>query len=740
MDPSHLSINSDLLDILDKDNIVASGLIKKFSNLSIAGMEVTQATQHYKSSAHLSDPNDYGPDNSIKLIAGKPAWVRVYLSSIFGISGITATLEIQRRSFGVVWSTVSTLNPAAPALTSVPSNISTDYATVRGSLAATLNFIIPSETMIGTLRLIARVSAGSISAEAKTVVAVTLQQTLRLAGVMIAYNGPASSAAGAPNLQLPAPTLADLQAMGATALTLFPVQAAAEFRSAGTITLTHHLQDTSFPTSGCGAGWNALHAQVANVRTADGNQPGWIYYGIFPTGVPLGPVGGCGGGGVAVGPVNQPGVLAHEAGHAAGLGHAPAGGAPNPDASYPAYEPYDPPGTPQASIGEYGLNINNGIIASPQTFRDFMAYGGPTWISPYHYGRLLNNASFTPATVGVDQAWWKDIFWEEYKKWPWIPIPDPPPLKLELPMFPPYYPKQKIISLIVRIERGSVAEVMHVTRTEVSGGLDDARATGLVALLRGRDGEVLAEAPLIRLTRQASGCGGCDGGKDDNAGNYLAQALLPDAGEGAALEIGDGETVQWQRKAPEKAIEVRDFSAELEETREGRPVIRVKWQLSEPARELWLRWSRGQEREEPGWRSLSTTLTGDTALIDPRLLPAGEVLLQLVAHDGFFSTPSRTARLRLPGRPPAVSILHPVEGHTYRAGQSLRLWGVATDSEDRPVTGRNLVWRLNERELGHGAELWIDLEPGDHTISLRAEAPGGAGTTAVRIVVERNEA
>ncbi len=734
MTDSQLSFTPKIFEIFDKIDA-----IKKLSKLSIVGLEISQATQYYRADEHLSDAADRGVDNSIRLIAGKPAWVRVYLSSLFGVSGITGTLEIQRRHKGFLWITIATLSPAPPALTSIPSDLLASYAATREALNATLNFIIPSGTMFGTLRLVARVSAGSSSAETSTIVAVTLRQTLRLAGVMIAYNGPSSSAANAPNLQLPAPTLADLMAMGATALSLFPVQASADFRAAGTITLTNHLQDTSFPTSGCGAGWNALHAQVANARTADGNQPGWIYYGIFPTGVPLGPVGGCGGGGVAVGPVNEPGVLAHEAGHAAGLDHAPAGGAPNPDPNYPAYEPYDPPNTPQASIGEYGLDVNNGNIASPQTFRDFMAYGGPSWISPYHYGRLLNNASLNPVTVGVDHLWWKDLVLVEYKKWPWIPQPDPPPLNWELPVYPPYYPKQKVISLIVRVERGVIAEVLHVARTEVSAGLEAEKATGFVAMLSGKNNETLAQAPLLRLTRQASGCGSCDGGGDDNSTSYLAQAFVPDVDRGAALEITDGNTVVWQRKAPEKPITVKEFSARLEEgSKDGGALIHLEWALTAPASELWLRWST--EHDKGNWRSLSTTLSGKTDRIDPGLLPAGEVLLQLVAHDGFFSSPSKSVSLRVPERPADVSILHPVEGHTYLAGQTLRLWGAATGSDGKPVAARNLLWLLGEKELGHGPELWTPLEAGEHTLSLQVKTKAGVARASVRFTVERGEA
>ena len=73
-----------------------------------------------------------------------------------------------------------------------------------------------------------------------------------------------------------------------------------------------------------------------------------------------------------------------------------------------AYEPYDPAGTPNASIGEFGLNINNGDIINPQLFRDYMSYCGPGWISLYHHGRLINNNLLDPIVVGITRASWRD--------------------------------------------------------------------------------------------------------------------------------------------------------------------------------------------------------------------------------------------------------------------------------------------------------------------------------------------
>lgn len=704
--------------------------------LYIAGLEVTQAIQYYRADEHLTDTADRGADNSVRLIANKPAWVRVYVGSLFGASGIGGTLEVQRRSNGFIWQTIATLNPTPPVPASVGGlTLGETYADRRGTLDETLNFVIPGNQVIGTLRLIARVSSGSRTAEQRTTVRATLRQTLRLAGVMIAYNGPASMAANAPNLTLAAPVLADLQAMSGTTLTLFPVRSTAQFRTAGTLTLTNHLQDTSFPTSGCGAGWDALHAAVVNARTADGNQPGWIYYGLLPAGVPMGPVGGCGGGGVAVGPINQPGTLAHEAGHACGLPHAPAGGAPNADPNYPAYEPYDTPANRRASIGEYGLDINNGNIASPQTFRDFMAYGGPAWISLHHYGRLLDNARLSPVTVGIDHPWWKDFVWRERLKWPWYrwPLPDPPPLDfdLELPVYPPPFTPQDMISLIVRIENGRVAEVMHVARTRLHAGLEQAAATPFTAHLRGAQGEVLAEAPLQRLKTSACGCGSSHGDDDKPPTHYLAQALIPDVAPGHSLDISDGDDSVWERKAPAKPVRVDHLEAKLNRT----GGLQVQWEAGHDAVEYWLRWSRDGKQ----WQSLATGLLEPRVRLEAGQLPSGDVMLQVVAHDGFHSSASKPLKLTLPDRAPHITIHHPEDGFTYSEGQTLRLWASVSSDDGRDDDERRSVWMLGRKAIGEGLEAWTTLPPGEHKLVLRVEDATGSHDASVKVTVRPAE-
>ena len=89
--------------------------------------------------------------------------------------------------------------------------------------------------------------------------------------------------------------------------------------------------------------------------------------------------------------------MAHELGHAAGLQHAPCGqvGA-TADPNYPTYEPYTP-----ASIGEFGLDIDDGTVHLPLTDTDFMSYCGPNWISVYSHNKMFNNA-----TLGGGPCYW----------------------------------------------------------------------------------------------------------------------------------------------------------------------------------------------------------------------------------------------------------------------------------------------------------------------------------------------
>jgi hypothetical protein len=243
----------------------------------IDGIEVTQAIQRYHSASHLTDPADQGKDNAVQLVEGKAAWARVYVRTskrFREIPGVTGTLSVQ------IWWGLSN-NPLGPPqyLAAQPPGTVTarsnpPYATERGTLGDTLNFVIPDYMMFGwKMELVARVQTPSGANHTMTIeVAPMLRQTLRVAGIMVGYNGPRSTAPNAPTLRLPPPTLNDLTNTAGTTLLMYPVQNWAVVRSAGEIIWNRPLTDAPSCAGCCTPNWVALNTALAAQKTADGNH------------------------------------------------------------------------------------------------------------------------------------------------------------------------------------------------------------------------------------------------------------------------------------------------------------------------------------------------------------------------------------------------------------------------------------------------------------------------------------
>jgi hypothetical protein len=98
-------------------------------------------------------------------------------------------------------------------------------------------------------------------------------------------------------------------------------------------------------------------------------------------------------------------------------------------------------------------------------------------------------------------------------------------------------------------------------------------------------------------------------------------------------------------------------------------------------------------------------------------------MLQLIAHDGFFSHASRPIEITLPDRPAEIAILHPRAGSPYVAGQTIRLWGSAVAADGGPVLTDRCSWSVDGKKAGKGLDLFIAApRAGQHEIRFTVDS------------------
>lgn len=706
----------------------------------ISGIEVNQAIQYYKASRHLTDSADRGPDNSVALASNKAAWVRVYVRSGFFAAGtaVTGKLVVERQYsvFPLQWTAVGEYTPQG--LFSVTAPASADYATERGNIWSTLNFLLPAADVTGVMRVRAIIwpTAGSDADPSDTdevTVNATLLQTLRVRGILISYNGP-NAAGTVANMNLAAPTVADLQATCAQTHIVYPVENVGVYSSGGTIAWATPLTGMATEPGGCSQQWLDLNVAIAQARTNDGSRPDMLYVGLLPVGIPIANVGGCNSSGVSAVPNGQQWTMAHELGHAAGLQHGPCN-VPG-DASYPAYEPYDPANAPTASIGEFGLDINNGTIHPPAE-KDFMSYCGPNWISLYHYNLLYNNDAFDPRWVDAPRGPDFEIpVLVDPWLWPWEYIPDPPlwdrPVNYVRPEL------QRVISIIGSVDIGGELTVANVMRVNVVAQVKGATATDMIAELVGEGGRVTARANVMRVP--AHGCGGgCGCGCGGEGGlprtGFAFQAFIPDVEAGSALRIvsaaerGGERKELWLRESPGDPPKVTSVAVHV-----GKGELHIEWRYRAAcdAVDFAIQFSKDEGRS---WNGLAVGIENAEYATPLADLPSGKLIFRVLAHDGFASGYADSKPVKVKARPPVVAIQHPHEGRPYLAGTPLRFGAAVNTHAGANHPRLKLAWYLDGKPVGEGFECFVTApRPGRHECRVIASDEGGEGEARVRFV------
>lgn len=687
------------------------------AGIFIDGVEVTQVIQYRHAADHLTDSDDHGPDNSIQLVADKTAYVRVFVHGVFNdVPNVRATVTVQKMRYGI-WVDAGSLVQQTPG--SITALADPDYATERGSLANSLNFVIPAALMRGSFRLKVSAGSGRYTAESMQVVNASLLQTLRVRMIPVHYSG--DDIAGN-HVDLPAPSLADLQSTVRRTLDWYPVSKTPELSIAGQmnwfVPLTGGIVQGKCPDV-----WNSLLAWLYLVKMADGNKPGWLYYGMLPSAIPRDGTGGCGGGGAGLGagPVGSQEPMGHELGHVLGFRHAPCGlnNDPKVDLAYPAYEPYDSETNKMASIGEYGFDLAGPNMISPAVGRDFMSYCNPRWPSLYQYKRMLQHSALNPA---------------------WIPGPGdmrPPNVELDLDgPIPHYIPdppppwvvdlQSPVLTLMVfgRLVEGRIeVEQVLTLETTVAQQLGTSLPGTRLDLIDDV-GHIVATAPVQVIETAAcgdgrGGCGGCSGGCGGGGpvSSGVVCAVIPEPPRGSTLRIVRDEEETWIREPAGAPPRVEDLQGAVEGD-----WVRLTWQ-EEVYAEKVLRLLRWSADEGETWQVLAGALDAGEATVPVVPLLAGSALVQVIISDGFDTAVSEWTRLDVPRRPPEASILAPAPGSTVKAGSLVRLWALATDCFGRPLAEDQLHWELDGQPVGTGSEVFTDLMDfeGDHRAVLVAD-------------------
>lgn len=674
--------------------------VAPIADLTVTGIEVTQAIQYYKADQHLTDPLDRGPTNSLELVAQKETWVRVYVDSGVPFSwgagrvpDVTAVLRAERLS-GQQVTQLGTRTPHDP----IAAWTGQTYQFARRWPGRSLDFRIPYSWCEGTVRFEVELNpdhtvdesnyANNVSSETVTF---GRFRSLELRTIFFS-----SAPTGGPSIF-------DLEQLGWMIERMFPLSYV-HYVDAGDVTVSNT------------SNWNNtfVFIKVDDARLAAGNPPGVVFVGLYPQTAPSS-LSSFGGGGVAIVRAGSARTLAHEVGHALGLPHAPCAmppGAPT-DPTYPAYEPYDPSGSPFATIGEYGWDVMTRQIHDPHVDHDVMSYCVNPWISIHNYKKLSAATGISSFAVQP----WKDG--------------QPPPVAgagagfIQTDAAENGEPSDHLyvlgaISAEHRVELHAVRRVRgHPTPFAPY-------ETPYRVLIEAADGRTLASAAIT--------CG-------LSAKGELSQlpfaVSLPASDDATRIVVErDGEpihSVDAPPNAPE--LEITDFSL-------NNDVLRVRWRSRHADdRELtyWVRFSAdGGET----WRALTVDPDdGEYEAPLAHLSGGGACVIEVAAHDGFHSVYRATDPFELPLQPPVARIVEPRPESELESGRDVLLSGSGSSPQDGALPNESLGWSSDrDGELGFGRRLVVDeLSQGRHRLRVAAtDARGEQSVAEVEIDVPAN--
>jgi hypothetical protein len=708
----------------------ASFIVHRPATVSLTGIELTQATQFFRTSEHMSATSgEVKPDNSVMLIAGKQTLARVYYTTDQDASfnrgrSFGLTVELTAEKDGEDLGAATCFN--ADAL--VASNDNT-VLTQRGQLTSSANFLLPGTWLgptvftVPTGNDLVQVVNAPLSVNARlrlrdiepwirdridpqtdelSVDSLVFNRARTLKVVLVRYRieTPNAGTFNAPGEN------GCLTALGQIA-EAYPTDELEVFFPPNSddrvVTLAADLTTTA--NTGCGSGWESLLGDLGTKAFFTVGDDDMVWVGMVRGNVPLGN-NGCGSAfsKVAGFPVNRHSTAMQEIGHALGRDH-PIQTDPAGDPTFPNYR-----GDGRASIGEFGVAVGdinpndlsnlNSLVFDPDQFRDFMSPGRPVasnplplngrWVSPHTYEGLI--ADFFSEAAQASNA---------------------------TSSFAEVSPRDKSEQIVIR---GTIdLDTDHVTLKPVfhewrSTFPRKGKPSPYTLVLLNDFGRVIYLAPILTDRH--------------GAGPFTFYQYAPYLDDCRSIQVrrGDATLASIERKHVRPVIQALTMQSR-EHTRT------ISWRV-EGVDEYWCTVELTCD-DGKTWIRLNDPQTITSLSFDAAKYGGGDTCrARVMVTDGFNTTFAETASFALPLQPPTIGPLNFDNNTEFIAGRSYLLRVAAAYIVGAPHQAE-LLWSLDGKEIGKGKKVAVVFDEGPHRMTI---VPQGFEHAALVVEVSAGKA
>lgn len=650
--------------------------------LRVSHIEVTQAIQD--------------GSNSVPLIAGKPAFVRVYVDCD---AGCTAVPDVTGLLRGYGPSGELADSPRSPVSRFITGKDEA-WTDQRGELQKTLNFTLPPGWAAGTVTLVAEVSS-EVSSHAFAQAATFRQaRTKHIAYLPVRWDGQQPSSRidnGAYWARRVWPT-ADMNYIPWPTMEWSPPVACARF-------LLHPEYYDDYV--------DCLSDDLKNrltERYRQGHVGGYIF-GWLAEGVQMG-VGGSsdptwygGAGKAAFGldhPTEGPRTFAHELGHLMGRRHTNTGqcGDLDPQTDWPYSS---------ARIQDYGIDgysfawllSASSAVKNPGDTYDYMSYcgslaGSTVWTSPWTYEHLYTEA-LQLGLAGLEAGLLSS-------------------------------PEDYFISsgLVYTDDTATLDPIWVISSTLTP----ENPPAGTQYCLEAQDSSDLV---LVSQCFDLAFMNYETGEATDVDGFSL---MLPYPSGVARIVLMKGTTELAVKPVSANAPVVTVVSPNGGETWAAADTYDITWSATDADGDS-LSYSVMYSQDGSDWIPVGGTVTEMQVTVSSGELPGSDMArVRVLASDGVNTSEDQSDDVFTVGRkPPWVSIMSPEDSAILLPGRPILLQGYAYDLEDGVLEGGSLDWSSDrDGPLGVGSPVLVILSPGDHTIKLTAEDSDGSAVSASVVV------